>query len=55
MNPDWYESEEKKESTRELINNSNKTQELRKYFENESPKIKSLFYPYIDLSKMAIN
>jgi hypothetical protein len=55
MNPDWYESEEKKDITKELINNSKKTQELREYFVNESPKIKSLFYPYIDLSKMAIN
>ncbi|BAZ32463.1 hypothetical protein NIES4074_49690 [Cylindrospermum sp. NIES-4074] len=28
--------------------------EIREYFENEAPKIKTLFYPYINLSNIAI-
>lgn len=53
--PDWDESQEKEDSTKDLQDSRHKSKEIRDWFLNiiETKTMQSLFKPYIDLSNIA--
>ncbi|QSJ16901.1 hypothetical protein JYQ62_35460 [Nostoc sp. UHCC 0702] len=53
--PDWYESQDKEKSAKDLLKYMHKSKEIRDWFLNiiQSQTIQSLFKPYINLSNIA--
>ncbi|BAY40019.1 hypothetical protein NIES2111_44000 [Nostoc sp. NIES-2111] len=54
-NKQWYESEDSKESIEQFKYYRNKYKEIRETLSCELPEIETLFYPYINLSNIAVN